>query len=67
MPAIERTGGHDIGVAGEGQHRPLFTTPCPQVGDLAKLQGLAGKAEFAQSLADQLLAALVIRGDRVDG
>ena len=60
-PLLERTGRHDIGVAGEAQHGAGIATARPEIGHAAELQGLDPEAARSQSLGHQGLTAGVGR------
>ena len=72
-PALQRPGGHHVGVAGEDQRRPgpAAAAQRPQVGDAEVVrpadQRLAGEAGRSQPLAEQRLAAAVLGRDAGGG
>jgi len=67
LPLLARTGRHHVGVAGKHQQRPRRAFACPQVGDVARLHGFAGKTERRQQFDQERLAAFVLRRDGRQG
>ena len=71
-PFLQRPGGHDVGVAGEAQHRAAAAVRGPEILDAAEVQLLDAEPAAARRCDHQLLAAAVRgshggAGDQVQG
>ena len=62
--SLARAGGHDVGVAGEAEHRLVGAAPGPQVIDRAEFQPLDAEPERLEAGLDQVQAAVVVGADR---
>ncbi|MNC85424.1 hypothetical protein D3C83_10220 [compost metagenome] len=61
---LERSGRHDVGVAGEADERPAVAATRPQVIHAVRAQALAAKAERLEPRCDEIETAGVLRRDR---
>src|SRR5882672_3478586 len=64
LPLVERAGGDDVGVAHKTDERSGTAAARPEVRDLAAPDRLDLEAQPREALAQQGLAAFVLRGDR---
>src|SRR4030095_3651447 len=66
MPLLRRPGRDDVGVAGEAKHRPR-PAPAnrPEVVYLAEAHALDGKSCTWERRGDEILAARIVRRDRL--
>jgi len=74
LPLIQRSGGHDVGMAGKHEHGGIrlgTRAQGPKIGHAkvgrAALHRFADKAQRLQTVAQHLLTALVLRGDGMAG
>ncbi len=63
-PFFAWPGRHDIGMAGEAEHRAAFPAARPQVLHRAEAQAFDLEAQRFEPLADQIDAAVVLGADR---
>jgi hypothetical protein len=66
MPLLRRPGRDDVGVAGEAKHRPR-PAPAnrPEIVHLAEAHALDGKSCTFEPRGNELLAARIVRRDRI--
>ncbi len=60
VPGVERSGGHDIGMAREADDGPRATPARPQVGYAVGSDGLASESERFEARAQDVLASAVV-------
>ena len=65
LPFLERAGGHDVGVAGEAQHRAALAARRPEIVDVAVAQVFDLETGLGEAAGHDFLAALVGGGDGV--
>src|SRR5690606_12473644 len=63
LPGLQRAGGDHVGVAGEAQHWALRATYRPEILHILDMHRLDDEAAGGQTLAHQLRAAFIQRGD----
>src|SRR4029453_5618107 len=63
LPLLTRTGGDDIRMTSEAQHRPSAAMPRPEIFDRAERHALDAEAVCLQALANELQAAVILGAD----